>query len=41
MPVFVVVPILTGHDKWLAWIDTYVNEGATAGGVGHNGTLNL
>ncbi|HEY3116432.1 MAG TPA: divalent cation tolerance protein CutA [Chloroflexota bacterium] len=41
LPVFVVVPILTGHDKFLAWIDDYVNEGATAGGVGRNGSLNL
>ena len=41
LPVFVVVPISTGHDKWLAWIDDYVNEGATAGGASRNGSLNL
>src|SRR5438034_992229 len=41
LPVFMVVPIVSGHDKFLSWIDDYVNEGAAAGGVGRNGLLNL
>lgn len=27
LPEFVVVPIVAAHDKYLGWIDDYVNEG--------------
>lgn len=41
LPAFVVVPITAGYDKFLAWIDDYVNEGATAASVGRNGSIPL